>query len=171
VRTWAERIGASWTDRPTRDRSADFDLHFLACRFDAGRRNLEDRPVSNPAYLQEPFVASKVEVVLLDDVDGSTAAQTLVFGLDGVAYEIDLSDGHAGELRDSLSAWIGHARRLGRTGQARTGRAPAGRGRSGESSEGLDLVQVRSWARDNGFEISDRGRVSSQVLQAYRDAH
>ena len=116
-------------------------------------------------------MASKVEVVLLDDVDGSTAAQTVVFGLDGVAYEIDLSDTHAGELRDSLRSWIGHARRVGRTGPARTGRGPAGRGRSGEGSEGLDLVQVRAWARENGFEISDRGRVSSQVLQAYRDAH
>lgn len=115
-------------------------------------------------------MASKVEVVLLDDVDGSTAVQTVTFGLDGVSYEIDLSESHAGELRDSLSTWIGHARRLGRNSQAKAGRA-GGQARSTGASDGLDLVQVRSWARDNGFEVSDRGRVSSQVLESYRAAH
>jgi hypothetical protein len=112
-------------------------------------------------------VASKVQVLLLDDVDGGVAEETVAFGLDGSSYEIDLSGTNAQQLRDSLSAWIGHARKVGRSGAART--TPAGR--TPRSSERTDLTAVRAWARENGFEISDRGRVSSQVLEAYKGAH
>ncbi|WP_345713818.1 Lsr2 family protein, partial [Kineococcus glutinatus] len=65
-------------------------------------------------------MAQKVQVLLVDDVDGGEAAETVSFALDGVSYEIDLSDEHAGALRDAFAPWIGHARRVGgRTGARR----------------------------------------------------
>lgn len=115
-------------------------------------------------------MAQKVQVILVDDVDGGEADETVTFSLDGVNYEIDLSEGNAESLRDSLGEWIGHARRVG-------GRA-SGRSRSGgrakaaaASASKTDLSLVRSWARDNGYQVSDRGRVSSEVLAAYEAAH
>lgn len=112
-------------------------------------------------------MAQKVQVILVDDLDGGEAEETVSFALDGVSYEIDLSAGNAAQLRDSLGGWIGHARRVG--GRAAGGRRAASspRGRSGSR----DLTAVRSWARDNGFQVSDRGRVSSEVLTAYDAAH
>jgi hypothetical protein len=112
-------------------------------------------------------MAQKVQVILVDDLDGGEAEETVSFSLDGVSYEIDLSAGNAAELRDALASWVGHARRVG--GRASAGRraAAAPRARSGSR----DLTAVRSWARDNGFSVSDRGRVSSEVLTAYDAAH
>jgi len=112
-------------------------------------------------------MAQKVQVILVDDLDGGEAEETVSFSLDGVSYEIDLSAGNAAELRDALASWVGHARRVG--GRASAGRraAAAPRPRSGSR----DLTAVRSWARDNGFSVSDRGRVSSEVLTAYDAAH
>ena len=112
-------------------------------------------------------MAQKVQVILVDDLDGGEAEETVSFSLDGVSYEIDLSAGNAAELRDALASWVGHARRVG--GRASVGRraAAAPRSRSGNR----DLTAVRSWARDNGFSVSDRGRVSSEVLTAYDAAH
>lgn len=113
-------------------------------------------------------MAQKVQVILVDDVDGGEADETVTFSLDGVNYEIDLSEANAESLRDSLGEWIGHARRVG----GRSG----GKGRSGGRAKAAaatkaDLADVRSWARDNGFQVSDRGRVSSEVLAAYEAAH
>jgi hypothetical protein len=94
----------------------------------------------------------------------------VTFGLDGVSYEIDLSDKNAGKLRDEFATWIGHARRSG-------GRRAAGR-RSGSGSSSTssassrrDLSAVRAWARSNGHQVSDRGRVSAAVQEAYDKAH
>jgi hypothetical protein len=115
-------------------------------------------------------MAQKVQVILVDDVDGGEADETVTFSLDGVNYEIDLSDGNAESLRESLGEWIGHARRIGgRSGsRARSG----GRTKSSAAASAkVDLSLVRSWARDNGFQVSDRGRVASEVLSAYEAAH
>lgn len=116
-------------------------------------------------------MAQKVQVILVDDVDGGEADETVTFSLDGVNYEIDLSEGNAESLRDSLGEWIGHARRVGGRagGRARSG----GRAKASSAAAGAkaDLSLVRSWARDNGYQVSDRGRVSSEVLAAYEAAH
>lgn len=112
-------------------------------------------------------MAQKVQVILVDDVDGGEADETVSFALDGVNYEIDLSAGNAAELRDALASWVGHARRTG--GRASGARRSAGAARARSGSR--DLTAVRSWARDNGFSVSDRGRVSSEVLTAYDAAH
>jgi hypothetical protein len=113
-------------------------------------------------------MAQRVQIVLEDDLDGGEAAETVTFGLDGVSYEIDLSDQNAHKLRDELASWIGHARRAG-------GRRAAGR-RTGASSTNTpsrrsDLAAVRAWARQHGHQVSDRGRVSAAVQEAYDKAH
>ena len=121
-------------------------------------------------------MAQKVQVILVDDVDGGEAKETVSFALDGVSYEIDVSEANASKLRDALAPWVGHARRTGgRSGggggtRARSGGGSGGSGRSRGNSK-HDLSDVRSWARENGFQVSDRGRVSSEVMSAYDAAH
>ena len=111
-------------------------------------------------------MAQKVQVILVDDVDGGEAEESVSFALDGVNYEIDLSSVNAESLREALAPWVGHARKIGgRSGRGR----PAGRPRAAAAK--ADLTDVRAWARDNGFKVSDRGRVSSEVMSAYEGAH
>jgi hypothetical protein len=109
-----------------------------------------------------PFMAQRVKVELVDDVDGSTAEETVTFALDGVSYEIDLNSDNASKLRDDLASWIGHARRSGGTRKA---------GRGGGSARRRDLAKVREWARSKGYQVSDRGRISAEVQAAYDKAH
>jgi len=115
-------------------------------------------------------MAQKVHVLLVDDLDGGDADETVPFGLDGVSYEIDLSAANAQKLRDALAAYVSEARRVGGRGSGRRG---AGRtGRSGRSGRGdVDVGAVREWARANGHQVADRGRVSATVMAAYRAAH
>jgi Lsr2 len=113
-------------------------------------------------------MAQRVQIVLEDDLDGGTAAETVTFGLDGVNYEIDLSDKNADKLRDEFATWIGHARRSG--GRRSTGRRAPSSG-SGSASRRGDLSAVRAWARQNGHQVSDRGRIPASVQAAYDKAH
>lgn len=107
-------------------------------------------------------MAQKTKILLIDDVDGTDAVETLNFGLDGVEYEIDLNEANAAKLRDDLATWVGHGRRIG--GRKRAGRGAAA-ARSGEAAK------IRAWARENGYEVSERGRVPAEVKQAYERAH
>lgn len=102
-------------------------------------------------------MAQRVHIILEDDIDGSTASETVQFGLDGVNYEIDLSDENAAKLRDALSLWVGNARRV-------SGRKQASRG---ASSGRNDLNEIRAWGRANGYKVSDRGRVPTDIIKAY----
>ena len=112
-------------------------------------------------------MAQRTQIIWVDDVDGSEATETVTFGLDGVTYEIDLSDDNAAGLREGLASWIGNARKVGGRSAARTRTG----GRQRASGGKADLGAVRGWARENGFTISDRGRVSKEVLEAYTAAH
>ena len=107
-------------------------------------------------------MAQKVNIVLVDDLDGSEATETVTFGLDGTTYEIDLNDANAASLREALSGYVGHARKV--TGGTRRGRKSGG----GSSSNTKD---VREWAKAQGMEVSERGRISSDVQRAYDAAH
>lgn len=110
-------------------------------------------------------MAQKVLVEMVDDLDGSTADESVQFGLDGVTYEIDLSDKNAAELRDSLAQYVEHARRTG--GRKRTGAAVARSATAG----GTDREQnqaIRAWARKQGLDVSDRGRIPTSVIEAYQ---
>ena len=109
-------------------------------------------------------MAQKVQVILVDDLDGGSAAETVTFSLDGVSYEIDLSHANAGKLRESLAGWVGHARRTG--GRASRGRR-AGSARAGAGS----AAAVRAWARAQGRTVSERGRISAEVKAAFDAAH
>jgi hypothetical protein len=110
-------------------------------------------------------VAQRVHVVLEDDLDGSTADETVTFGLDGATYEIDLSTKNAAKLRDSLATYVGVARRA-QTRQARR------QGRSGrQGAGGTKASEIREWARANGYQVSERGRVSAEVRAGYEAAH
>lgn len=110
-------------------------------------------------------MAQRVNVVLVDDLDGSDAIETVVFGVDGVSYEIDLSEKNAKKLRDALAPYVADARRTG--GRRSTGR---GGGRSSSSSAAGDTSEIRAWARANNYEVSDRGRISAAVQEAYKKA-
>lgn len=103
-------------------------------------------------------MARKVQYFLVDDIDGGEASETVSFGLDGVSYEIDLSESNAAELRNALSAYVGRARRAGRRAKGR------GRGAPSRSSE---TAAIRDWARERGFKISDRGRIPADILAKY----
>jgi len=108
-------------------------------------------------------MAQRVEYKLVDDIDGTAAVETVSFSLDGVSYEIDLTAGNAKKLRNDFATWVGHARRSGGRKSSRKAGAVGAR-RS-------DLSAVREWARKNGHQVSDRGRISAGVLAAYDKAH
>jgi Lsr2 len=104
-------------------------------------------------------MSTKVLRTLQDDIDGSDATQTVRFALDGVEYEIDVSDRNANRLRNSLSEFIAHGRRVG-------GR----HGRKSASSGEVDTKAVRKWAEANSIEVSARGRIPTEVVQRYKAA-
>jgi hypothetical protein len=107
-------------------------------------------------------VAQRTTVVLTDDVDGGEATETVQFGLDGVSYEIDLTAANAEKLRRSVELYVENARRSGgrRSGAA----APA------SPVDGVDSTAVRAWAKENGIEVSERGRLKADVVQQFKDA-
>jgi len=109
-------------------------------------------------------VAQKIQTLLIDDLDGSAAECTVRFGLDGAEYEIDLNAGHAKELRDGLARYVDAARRVGDGA-----RKPVRGGRRGPTS-GLDTTEVREWARAQGIEVKDRGRVPADVVVKFKTA-
>ena len=111
-------------------------------------------------------MAQRVNIVLEDDLDGSPADETVSFALDGATYEIDLSAANASALRDALAPYVGHARRA-------AGRRTATKAASARSTSGgkRDVSEVREWARANGHKVSERGRLSAEILAAYDKAH
>ncbi len=107
-------------------------------------------------------MARHMQVILVDDIDGETADETVAFSLDGIEYQIDLSEDNAAALRDALAAYIDSARRIGRKRGAKTG---AGRAATG------DTAAIRAWATENGIAVSKRGRISAAVVAQYEAAH
>ncbi|OII36057.1 lysylphosphatidylglycerol synthetase [Curtobacterium sp. MMLR14_010] len=114
-------------------------------------------------------MAQKVTTHLVDDLTGDTIddgkGQTVTFGFDGSAYEIDLTDDNAEALREAFSDYIAAARKVsGRSGRTSGGSAP----KRGNAEE---LGKIREWAAANGHEVSSRGRISQTVRDAYDAAH
>ena len=105
-------------------------------------------------------MAQRVQIILEDDYDGSTADETVAFALDGAEYEIDLSGSNAAKLRDELAVWIGHARKTG-------GR----RKRTTKPEASSSTSEIRAWAVAQGLDVSSRGRVSAEVREAYERAN
>lgn len=111
-------------------------------------------------------MAQKVHIVLEDDIDGSEADETVSFALDGTAYEIDLNTANAAKLREALAPYIGHGRKVAAGGRRGPGRRPAA-----SSNGGVSPKEVREWARSNGFDVPERGRIPAEVKSAYDAAH
>jgi hypothetical protein len=111
-------------------------------------------------------MAKQVITLLTDDLDGGEADRTVEFGLDGVNYTIDLSEKNAGKLRKALDPYLNVATRVGRSGgdarAARRGGA-AGTGRASRDEN----QKIREWAGKNGYEVSERGRIPSSIVEAY----
>ena len=107
-------------------------------------------------------MAQRIQTLLIDDLDGGEAAGTVRFGLDGTEYEIDLSTAHSDELRQALERYIAHARRAGGTAKG------AARGR--RVTAAVDTAKVREWAKGQGIEVKDRGRVPADVVEQYKTA-
>ena len=109
-------------------------------------------------------MARKVQVHLLDDIDGGQADETLRFGLDGTSYEIDLSARHAEKLRAALAKFVVSSRRVGRSRVAAVVPRRAG------TPARVDRAQnqaIREWAKSRGIEISDRGRIPAHIVEQY----
>lgn len=109
-------------------------------------------------------MAQRVSIELVDDLDGSPADETVSFGLDGATYELDLSAANATALREALSGYVGHARRVSSSSSRRS--SSSSRRASGSSEARV----IREWARANGHKVPDRGRVSAEVKAAYEAA-
>ncbi len=109
-------------------------------------------------------MAQKIQTLFIDDIDGSEAEGTVRFALDGTDYEIDLNTKHADALRKSLARYIDAARRS--SGAARR---PARSGRRSAAS-GLNTTEVREWAKAQGIEVKDRGRVPAELVVKFRAA-
>lgn len=112
-----------------------------------------------PNYL---FMSRNVSVVITDDLDGTEGADTVRFGLDGVNYEIDLSEPNRTRLEGDLAPFVAAARRPSRDSRRRSGRT---------ASASVDRAAVRAWAREAGLTISERGRISAEIIRQYEAAH
>jgi nucleoid-associated protein Lsr2 len=109
-------------------------------------------------------MARKVEVHLIDDLDGTRAEETVEFSLDGVNYQIDLSKKNAGKLRGGLDPYVQVARRLGRTPRRRQ----SGQGRATSGTGDREQNQaIREWALRKGIEVSPRGRIRRSLIEQY----
>ena len=106
-------------------------------------------------------MAQRVNIVLVDDIDDSDAEETVTFGLDGKEYAIDLNAKNARKLRDALAPYVAHGRSVSSRGSRR----------SSAKSSGAAPSEIRAWARDNGMDVPERGRVSAAVREAYAAAH
>jgi len=107
-------------------------------------------------------MATTVSVVITDDLDGSVNAKTVSFGLDGMSYEIDLGEKNRAKLEKDFAPYVDAARRISRS------RRPASPRPTGPR---IDRAQIRAWAKDNGMKVSERGRISAEVMQQYEAVH
>lgn len=109
-------------------------------------------------------MAQKVQVLLIDDLDGGEAHETVTFAMDGKSYEIDLSEANAQKLRESLAEFMKAGRK--------TGGRPGGRGKPRTTTVGSpDTAKIRAWAKENGYSLNDRGRVPAEIREAYGKAN
>lgn len=108
-------------------------------------------------------MAQKVNIELVDDLDGSAASESVTFALDGIGYEIDLNEKNAAALRKALGKYVENARRTGKVNGAKGARkTPA--------ATGPNAREVRAWAQSNGYDVPDRGRIPADVLDAFNAA-
>ena len=110
-----------------------------------------------------PNMAQKVTIEMTSDLSEKPDASTIAFGIDGKDYEIDLTDKEASTLRDVLAKYVGAARPVRGT--------PGARKRAAAASSGPSAKDVRDWAKSNGHEVPERGRIPAEVREAFDAAH
>ncbi|MEV5883081.1 Lsr2 family protein [Streptomyces sp. NPDC052020] len=110
-------------------------------------------------------MAKKTVVLLTDDLTGGEADETVTFALDGKTYEIDLTHKNAEKLRGALSKYVAAGRKSGRPASTRN------RSTSSQGKNGPDTAAIREWAKQNGYEVNDRGRVPAPIREAYEKAN
>ena len=115
-------------------------------------------------------MAKQTTVTLIDDIDGSEADESVEFAIDGKSYEIDLSAANSARLRDALAPFVSAARRAGAARRSSGGSASSS-GTSRQSTDRELNQAIREWAQKEGMKISERGRIPSNVLEAYHAAH
>ncbi|MGY6655514.1 histone-like nucleoid-structuring protein Lsr2 [Amycolatopsis sp. TRM77291] len=116
-------------------------------------------------------MAQKVHVEIIDDLDGGEATQTVPFGLDGIQYEIDLSDENAETLREVLDRYVAAGTRTGgRKLRVAAGQSTAAGGGARTPAARERNQQVRAWAAANGYAIAERGRIPSEIYEAFENA-
>lgn len=117
-------------------------------------------------------MARRIVHQLVDDIDGSVLevgeGETVHFSLNGTSWEIDLNTEHAEELRAALQPYISAGRRAGSSNSPRSSSSGAGRKRPARNPE---VAAIRAWANDNGYSLSERGRIPAPVIEAYNKAH
>lgn len=111
-------------------------------------------------------MAQRTVIELTDDIDGGPATETVLFGLDGDALEIDLNAVNADALRDALAPYVGAARRAGGSGPR-----PVSAARGRTSGRDVDVRAVRAWAQANNIEVSPRGRLKGEIVEQYQAAN
>ena len=112
-------------------------------------------------------MAKRTIHVLVDDLDGGEADETVKFALDGVQYEIDLSDKNAAKLRDAFAPFLAVATKVGRGGVVVGGRAASARGRGGAAADREQNKAIREWAQNKGIKVSDRGRIKQEIVDRF----
>ena len=115
-------------------------------------------------------MAQRVQVMLVCDMHGdeTPAVETVEFAVDGAAYEIDVCETHAGELRDRLATYVGVARRRGGR-PAGSGRSTGGSRRRRSRGSG-EAAAIREWARSQGIAVPERGRIPADIAAQYAEA-
>jgi hypothetical protein len=114
-------------------------------------------------------MARKETVVTLDDLSGASGAKLKKFGLDGVSYEIDLTDDNARQLDEALAEYVSAARKAIDTPATRSAARKADAAELAANRE--QNRRIKQWARENGYPVSDRGRIPVNVLAAWKDAN
>jgi hypothetical protein len=111
-------------------------------------------------------MAQRFQVLLVCDLHGdeTPGVETVSFALDGTSYEVDVCERHGAKLREVFAPYVAAGRRAGRGG------AGASRRRRGQRSTGVDPAAVRAWARSHNVKVSERGRISADVLARYAAA-
>lgn len=110
-------------------------------------------------------MAQRIEVQLTDDIDGTDIpagrGETITFALDGKAYEIDLTNKNATALRKTLAPYVSAGRPVKSSRGARVKR----------TTVGSNSRTIKEWARANGYEVNDRGRIPNDIREAFEAAN
>ena len=104
---------------------------------------------------------TKKIVEVVDDFDGTPADQTVRFAFNGASYEIDLTRAHFEEFAEAIQPYIKVGRKTGSTRR---------RGNAGNPAQRLETAKIRAWAKEEGYELSERGRIPASIVEDYRKA-